>query len=130
MSTLIFLFALVATLVPSALAHGRLDRLTIDGTAYQGNTVPPSNPIPNLSTPIRPVKDFTPIQGATNPALTCGKGATIANMVVPAKPGSFLTFSWKSGPSGNGPVSQHIICYKAVRNAYIPAYSGPIIPVL
>lgn len=95
-SSTLFL-ALVASLTPSVLGHGHLQSITIDGTLYKGNV--PN--VSNFSSPIRLINDITPVKGATNRAVNCGKDAQIAAEVVPAHPGSTVAFDWVSGTGGS-----------------------------
>lgn len=74
-------------------AHGSLQSITIDGTTYIGN-IPH---VTSFASPIRAIDDITPVKGASNRDLNCGKNAQIAQMVVDAKPGSELSFNWISG---------------------------------
>ncbi|KAF8587532.1 lytic polysaccharide monooxygenase [Ramaria rubella] len=94
-----FTLALVAYLGPSALAHGFLRSINIDGQLYKGNTPNTSN----FSSPIRLINDITPVKGANNRAVNCGKDAKIAAQVVPAMPGSTVAFDWASGTGGTWP---------------------------
>ncbi|KAF8512314.1 glycoside hydrolase family 61 protein [Hysterangium stoloniferum] len=91
--------ALAASLAPSALAHGFLRSITIDGKHHKGNIPRQSN---NPS-PIRVIDDITPVKGATNRAVNCGKNAKIAAQVVPANPGSVVAFDWASGDNTKWP---------------------------
>jgi len=91
--------ALAASLAPSVLAHGFLRSITIDGQLYKGNIPNQSN----NSSPIRVIDDITPVKGATNRAVNCGKNALIAAQVVPANPGSLVAFDWASGDDTTWP---------------------------
>ena len=93
---LAFSLALAAAIAPSSLAHGHLRSIAIDGKLFQGNT--PN--VSNFSSPIRLIDDITPVKGATNRAVNCGKNAQIAAQVVPANPGSTVAFDWASGTGG------------------------------
>ena len=78
-------------------AQGFLSTLTVNKTTYPGN-------IPNSTTfasPIRLVNDVSPINGASNLDLGCGKGAEKAQLVVNVDPGSEITFGWASGKDKN-----------------------------
>lgn len=88
--------ALVAsTLLPTVSAHGWISAVAVDGTIYSGNRPGTSNPV---KSPIRIITDAGPVKGTSNPDLSCGFGAhTPAPMVVPAQPGSRVTFQWDSG---------------------------------
>lgn len=54
--------------------------------------------------PIRLVDDIGPVKGASKSDLNCGLGAALAEMVVPANPGSVLSILW-SGGDGTSNVS-------------------------
>ncbi|KAG6816724.1 hypothetical protein H0H87_003584 [Tephrocybe sp. NHM501043] len=86
-------------LATSAFAHGFVSKITIDGTAYNGNT---PNGQENDSI-IRLIDTTSPTKGATNPAVNCGPGAGKAALVGDAQPGSKLQFTWDSGNGGNWP---------------------------
>jgi hypothetical protein len=90
---------LAATYVSSVLGHGYLGQVSVDGTTFKGA-------VPGVgggdANPIRLINDITPVKGATNPDVTCGKGAQPAGLTVDAKPGSSMGFLWKNGE--NGPV--------------------------
>lgn len=101
----ILFVALVAFLAPSALAHGHLRSIAIDGKLFKGNT--PN--VSNFSSPIRVINDITPVKGATNRAVNCGKDAQIAAEVAPANPGSVVAFDWASGTGGS--VSRYVIIF-------------------
>lgn len=90
--------SLLATL-PSVYAHGFLGQVGIDGTFYAGN-VPNNYKGPS---PIRLVDDIGPVKGASNTDLICGLSAQNAEMVVPANPGSTVTFQWSGGAGQNWP---------------------------
>ncbi|KAG6907780.1 hypothetical protein DXG01_007387 [Tephrocybe rancida] len=94
-SAIIFPLALAT----SALAHGFVAKITIDGTSYQGN-VPNGKEDPSI---IRLIDTTSPTKGATNPAVNCGPGAGPAALVADAQPGSQLEFTWDSGNGGNWP---------------------------
>jgi hypothetical protein len=97
-----FIFALVPvlSLLPSAIAHGFVTQVIIDGKTYSGN-VPNAQP---TDSPIRQISDIGPVKGASNPSLNCGLNAQLATMVVPANPGSTIAFYW-----GN-PGQQNVSC--------------------
>lgn len=88
-----FALALAASIAPSALSHGFLASIAIDGKVFQGN-VPNQG---NSPSPIRVIDDITPVKGANNRDVNCGKNAVIASMVAPAHPGSVVSFDWHSG---------------------------------
>ncbi|GJJ09015.1 hypothetical protein Clacol_003236 [Clathrus columnatus] len=104
-----FVFALAASLAPSTFAHGFLASIAIDGQVYQGN-IPNQG---NASSPIRVIDDITPVKGAMNRDINCGKNALIAAVVAPANPGSVLSFDWHSGentiwPHNIGPMMTYM----------------------
>ncbi|KAL7278180.1 hypothetical protein ACG7TL_008153 [Trametes sanguinea] len=85
------------TAFPYVTAHGYLKSVAIDGQTYEGN-------VPNHATgdsPIRLIDDIDPVKGSSNPNLSCGQNAQKAALVVPANPGSNVTFAWASGNGGN-----------------------------
>ena len=96
-STLLSLFlpALVS-------AHGYVNKVTIDGTVYQGNAV---GTTPTTASVIRQVNTNSPIKGATNADLSCGAGAQPAADVANANPGSTVQVYWVGGTTGDSPVS-------------------------
>lgn len=94
-----FAFALAASVAPSALSHGFLASVAIDGKVFQGN-IPNQG---NSPSPIRVIDDITPVKGATNRDVNCGKNALIASMVAPANPGSVVSFDWHSGENTKWP---------------------------
>ncbi|KAI0660273.1 glycosyl hydrolase family 61-domain-containing protein [Cubamyces menziesii] len=97
-SVSVFLVTLFAAL-PYVAAHGYLKSVAIDGKTYEGNV--PNNPTGD--SPIRLIDDIDPVKGASNPNLSCGQNAQNAALVVPANPGSTVTFAWASGNGGNWP---------------------------
>ncbi|EIN03477.1 hypothetical protein PUNSTDRAFT_94036 [Punctularia strigosozonata HHB-11173 SS5] len=100
-STLLTLSALLAALAPVPVsAHGYVRKVAIDGHFYAGNS--PNNET-IVASPIRRIDDPSPIKGAANAAVNCGKNAAIAPVVAPANPGSMLTFDWAGGDDGNWP---------------------------
>lgn len=93
-------FSLFATtFISSVSAHGYLGGIGIDGTWYAGNT--PNNY--KGSSPIRLVNDIGPVKGADNPDIKCGLSAQNGAVVVPANPGSVVSFLWVGGGGGNWP---------------------------
>ncbi|KAG6876166.1 hypothetical protein C0993_005197 [Termitomyces sp. T159_Od127] len=83
----------------SALAHGLVTQITVDGKVYKGNV--PNGKEPSI---IRLVDTTSPVKGASNSDMNCGAGspqpaADIGN----AMPGSKLGFFWGSGFGGNWP---------------------------
>ncbi|KAI0327461.1 hypothetical protein GY45DRAFT_1257053 [Cubamyces sp. BRFM 1775] len=85
--------------LPYVAAHGYLKSVAIDGKTYEGNV--PNNPTGD--SPIRLINDIDPVKGASNPNLSCGQNAQNAALVVPANPGSTVSFAWASGNGGNWP---------------------------
>ncbi|KAI9058961.1 lytic polysaccharide monooxygenase [Trametes sanguinea] len=93
------LLVFLLTALPYVTAHGYLKSVAIDGQTYQGN-------VPNQAasdSPIRLINDIDPVKGSSNPNLSCGQNAQKAALVVPANPGSNVTFAWASGNGGNWP---------------------------
>jgi len=91
-------------------AHGYVSEIAIDGTWYAGN-------LPNNykgPSPIRLIDDIGPVKGASNPDLNCGLGAALAEMVVPANPGSTVSILWSGGdgtsnwPHNTGPLMTYM----------------------
>lgn len=54
-----------------------------------------------VDSPIRLIDDVDPVKGTSNPNMACGQHAQNAALVVPANPGSKVTFDWASGQGGN-----------------------------
>ncbi|KAJ8453893.1 hypothetical protein ONZ51_g13343 [Trametes cubensis] len=98
-------FAVVSAALPYVAAPGYLAQVSIDGKAYAGN-------IPNNyqgPSPIRLVSDIGPVKGTSNPDMFCGLDAQLAELVVPANPGSSVAFQWSGGdhqkwPHNTGPL--------------------------
>ncbi|KAF8066992.1 glycoside hydrolase family 61 protein [Lyophyllum atratum] len=86
-------------LAGSALAHGFVSTITIDGKTFKGN-VPNGAKNPSI---IRQINDVSPTKGAKNAAVNCGPGAGPAANVADAMPGSKLTFDWTGGDLSNWP---------------------------
>ncbi|KAG6896838.1 hypothetical protein C0992_005741, partial [Termitomyces sp. T32_za158] len=81
----------------SALAHGLVTQITVDGTVYKGNDANGKDP-----SIIRLVDTTSPVKGATNPDMNCGAGSPPpAADIGKAMPGSKLEFTWGSGFGGN-----------------------------
>ncbi|PIL29992.1 hypothetical protein GSI_07903 [Ganoderma sinense ZZ0214-1] len=105
-------FALVAALsaaLPYVSAHGFVSQVVIDGQTYEGN-VPNEYKGPS---PIRLISDISPVKGASNKDLFCGLNAALAEMIVPANPGSNVTFQWSGGagqkwPHNTGPLMTYM----------------------
>ena len=83
-------------------AHGYVNKVTIDGTVYQGNAV---GTTPTISSVIRQVNTNSPVKGATNPDINCGASAQLAADVANANPGSTVEVYWVGGTTGVSPVS-------------------------
>lgn len=82
----------------SALAHGFVSRITVDGKVFKGN-VPNGKEDPSI---IRLISTTSPVKGTSNPDINCGQGsphpaADIGN----AMPGSKLEFVWDAGDGSN-----------------------------
>ncbi|KAI8995251.1 glycosyl hydrolase family 61-domain-containing protein [Trametes punicea] len=99
MHTVSLLLVSLFIALPYVTAHGYLKSVGIDGQTYQGNV--PNHPTGD--SPIRLIDDIDPVKGASNPNLSCGQNAQKAALVVPANPGSTVTFAWASGNGGNWP---------------------------
>ena len=96
-------FTLLSLLLPVLVsAHGRVDKVTIDGTVYQGNSVGTTATIKSV---IRQINTNSPVKGASNPDLNCGAGAQLAADVANANPGSTVQVLWVGGTTGTSPVS-------------------------
>ncbi|KAI9567888.1 glycosyl hydrolase family 61-domain-containing protein [Boletus coccyginus] len=92
---------LLSLLLPALVsAHGYVNKVTIDGTAYPGNAVGTSS---TISSAIRQVNTNSPVKGATSPDLNCGPGAQLAAESANANPGSTVEVSWVGGTSGSTP---------------------------
>ncbi|GLB41315.1 putative glycosyl hydrolase family 61 [Lyophyllum shimeji] len=94
-STLLLPLALAG----SALAHGFVATITIDGKAFKGD-VPNAAKNPSI---IRQISHVDPVKGATNAAVNCGFNAGPASLVADAMPGSTVTFDWRGGDLSNWP---------------------------
>jgi len=95
-------FSLVLSLLAGAqyvAAHGFLNTVTVDGTVIRGNV--PDGKV--SASAIRLINDPSPIKGATNPAVNCGKDAQLAANVAPVNPGSKMTFLWTGEDGSNWP---------------------------
>jgi hypothetical protein len=89
---------LLSLLLPALVsAHGYVNKVTIDGTAYQGNSV---GTTPTISSIIRQVNTNSPVKGATNPDINCGASAQLAADVANANPGSTVEVYWVGGTTG------------------------------
>ncbi|KAH9855715.1 glycosyl hydrolase family 61-domain-containing protein [Lenzites betulinus] len=102
-------FAAFSAAVPYVVAHGFVSQVAIDGQAYAGN-VPNEYKGPS---PIRLVSDISPVKGASNPDLNCGLNAQLAELVVPANPGSSVEMQWSGGagqkwPHNTGPLMTYM----------------------
>lgn len=98
---------LFALLLPALVsAHGYVNKVTIDGTVYQGNSVGTTATISSI---IRQVNTNSPVKGATNPDINCGASAQLAADVANANPGSTVQVFWVGGTTGTSPVSDILI---------------------
>lgn len=105
-----FTLLIPLTLAVSALAHGFVSKITIDGKAYKG-TLPTSNAASEAKKKpsiVRLITDMSPVHGANNPSVNCGPGAGPAMNVAEALPGSTVSFEWSAGnqnwPHNTGPM--------------------------
>ncbi|KIY72052.1 lytic polysaccharide monooxygenase [Cylindrobasidium torrendii FP15055 ss-10] len=94
-------FSLIAalSLVSSVWAHGYVDRVQVNGVDYQG-TIPGGG---GDSGVVRIVQSTDPIKGATNPDITCGKGAYAVADLVEANAGDSIGFNWNAGDGSPWP---------------------------
>ncbi|KIJ29759.1 lytic polysaccharide monooxygenase [Sphaerobolus stellatus SS14] len=106
-------FALVASFIPSVLAHGWVSSVTVDGKVFRG-PIPPdgdgSGTMPVTTTPIRSIATKGPVNVDGQ---ACGSvSASPANQVIDVKPGDKMTFQWTDGAEtwlhGVGPISFYI----------------------
>ncbi|KAG8900266.1 hypothetical protein FRB99_006166 [Tulasnella sp. 403] len=83
------------SLIPSALAHGHLASVAIDGKTFAGPDVNKQLP----DTPIRGINSVSPIRDVTSDDMACGRGAATAGapQAADAKPGSVMEFNWVGG---------------------------------
>ncbi|TCD66356.1 hypothetical protein EIP91_001462 [Steccherinum ochraceum] len=100
---------LLASSLTSVYAHGFVGQVAIDGKWYAGN-VPNNYKGPS---PIRLIDDIGPVKGSSNKDLICGLSAQNAEMVVPANPGSTVSFQWSGGggqkwPHNTGPLMTYM----------------------
>jgi hypothetical protein len=87
--------ALLAFL-PSALAHGTVMKVTVDGKSYTGPT-----PGQKMDSIVRMISSINPVTDVTSTDMICGNGAaTTATEHAAAKPGSKITFEMRSGNVG------------------------------
>jgi len=93
-------FATALALAPYVAAHGSVHQITIDGKAYTGPAVGKG---PLTGSPIRAISEVDPVKGATNPSLSCGQNASLADTTAPANPGSQLEITWVNGNGGPWP---------------------------
>jgi len=105
----LYLSLFAVSVLPSVYAHGYMAAVAIDGTWYPGS--PPANN--QGPSPIRLVSDISPVKGSDNPDLKCGLSSQNAEMVVPANPGSVVSFLWRGGgggawPHNTGPVMTYM----------------------
>lgn len=101
--TLLLLYFTFAFHTSPVSAHGYLNSINIDNKAFRG-PFPSANASlgPNSPSIIRQVRDVGPVQGAANPDLNCGIGASnTAEQVADANPGSVLQFVWHGGDDQN-----------------------------
>ena len=116
---------LLSLLLPALVsAHGYVNKVTIDGTVYQGNSV---GTTPTISSVIRQVNTNSPVKGATNPDINCGAGAQLAADVANANPGSTVQVYWVGGTTGTSAVSS--LSFMTCESVYSFISSGPIIRV-
>ncbi|TCD61287.1 hypothetical protein EIP91_008683 [Steccherinum ochraceum] len=86
-------------------AHGFIRQVAIDGRRYAGNL----HNSDKGASPIRLVGGIGPVKGTNSKDLICGLSAQNAEMVVPANPGSTVSFQWSGGgnqrwPHSTGPL--------------------------
>jgi hypothetical protein len=93
-------FSLLALLPAMVAGHGFVQDMTIDGNFIKGNPVgqPATGP-----SGIRQVTSPNPIKGAQNRNVNCGTGATAADLILDAMPGSNLTFNWRGADGSTWP---------------------------
>ncbi|KAJ7675831.1 glycoside hydrolase family 61 protein [Mycena polygramma] len=73
-------------------AHGWVGSIAIAGTTYQGPPLGTSDP----STVIRQVNTNSPVTSVSDPNLTCGPNAQVAQDVADANPGDAVEVDWVS----------------------------------
>jgi hypothetical protein len=93
-------FATALALAPFVAAHGSVHKLVIDGKEYDGPAVGKG---PLSGSPIRAISEVDPVKGATNPSLSCGQNASLADTTAPANPGSQVQLFWINGQGGPWP---------------------------
>lgn len=102
-------FAIVASLLsalPLVSAHGRLRNVKVDGKLFVG---PPNN----QNSAIRPVADASPVYGAQNRDINCGRDAKPVKNSLNVLPGSKMEFNWKADsdvpwPHNTGPMLTYL----------------------
>ncbi|EKM51119.1 glycoside hydrolase family 61 protein [Phanerochaete carnosa HHB-10118-sp] len=93
-------FAATLALAPYVAAHGSVHKIVIDGKEYDGPAVGKG---PLSGSPIRAISEVDPVKGATNPSLSCGQNASLADTTASANPGSQLQLFWINGQGGPWP---------------------------
>ncbi|KAJ7937850.1 glycoside hydrolase [Mycena leptocephala] len=84
---------LIASTLPSTVAHGWVSAVTIAAKTYTGNA--PLETQPNTGPSIiRQVADNMPVSNPALDELICGRGATPAALVAHASPGDLISISW------------------------------------
>ncbi|KAG8992684.1 hypothetical protein FRB94_011382 [Tulasnella sp. JGI-2019a] len=89
-------------LAPTALAHGHLNSIAVDGTTYPGPQI--GTPLAGGSS-IRMINSMNPVKDITSDDMSCGNGAAnvTATQSAAVKPGSTISTNWVNGNGGNWP---------------------------
>ncbi|KAJ7606622.1 glycoside hydrolase family 61 protein [Roridomyces roridus] len=109
--TLIQALLLLAS-VSQVSAHGFVSRITVNGQTFKGNT---PGEKPTVDSIIRLVSAESPVKGAANSAVNCGKNAQQAATFAKVQPGDTMHFFWVSGdpdepfwPHNTGPIMTYL----------------------
>jgi hypothetical protein len=124
----------ILALLPSVAAQGYLKKVLIDGKTYNGPLPASASGATDSPSPIRQIADIGPVKGVTDPDINCGLSAQLASLVVPANPGSSLSFYWGNPSGGNVRRTSHLTrpsfahisrflfavatCYRSLNNVY------------
>ncbi|EAU86984.1 glycosyl hydrolase family 61 [Coprinopsis cinerea okayama7 len=88
----------------SVSAHGVVTEVRINGQPFRGPEPNQGFRAPGNSI-VRQVLDTSPVQGANNPDLACGRSSTLANQIADVNAGDEVQFAWSAGwPHRVGPI--------------------------
>ncbi|KAJ6559194.1 glycosyl hydrolase family 61-domain-containing protein [Mycena vulgaris] len=92
MKSAALLVSFVAAWIFPVAAHGWVDSITVAGTLYQGDPLGTSG----AASVIRQVNTNSPVTSVSDPNLTCGPNAQLAQDVATANPGDSIDVDWVS----------------------------------